>query len=429
DRSKMEDKVVNIARNIVENKVLPQRPPSSNKRGRHEVCAYTKELSNTTKNYKHPPSQIHASSTKTNTPKKTNRVQSAKARMVTTTAEKDTQQLALIINTRDRPKSAASVPALDLSNLVINEKQTKDKVKQTLRLKNNYTDIQSFGNALKPSVSGYNANDEWCYDDETFRDTKEFCPFKLTEKDPDYMYVPDDSYSDQGYEDNFDIKMPSTLRPLAPWLTENIPPEWTGLAPAGCLMFLPSLASQMTDLPIVPPPVMDSDAELPYIEKIVQPEPWAPKKYDHPFHSRKTKDWVCKHRKHKRVKIFTEDGRLLHEKQVEGRTANVVRREILELENLLKGIGDANSNCSIVQYQAEITRLKHMADDTLANVPNRHVDEPEEEITDYCGLREYYKHHDEVMKQIRKEHEQCLEELAVLEADIIEDVNERHFSK
>ena len=44
------------------------------------------------------------------------------------------------------------------------------------------------------------------------------------------------------------------------------------------------------------------------------------------------------------------------------------------------------------------------------------------------GLRQFYEQHEEVMQQIKQQHDNCLLELAGLEEEIIPDAAMRHFT-
>ncbi|XP_046574071.1 uncharacterized protein LOC124282146 [Haliotis rubra] len=161
--------------------------------------------------------------------------------------------------------------------------------------------------------------------------------------------------------------MPACLEPLRPWLNTDISKDVIGVDPANCLVFL---AGCYDDLPEVPPPqgaedVLACHGQLP-------PEKAPHKKYSHPFYNRKlSSEWECNHRSRLLNKICGEDGTVLHVRYEGKRTTDVVRKEIQELENLLLGIGSYDSECMMVQYQADITRLREMVDTTLAKVPDR----------------------------------------------------------
>ncbi|XP_069124478.1 uncharacterized protein [Argopecten irradians] len=249
-------------------------------------------------------------------------------------------------------------------------------------------------------------------------------PYKLSTEPEGMLQITDGS-------ENRKRSLPEDLEPLRPWLTEDIMEDFIGVDPKTCLVFLPSLIGQdLSDIPEVPPP-QSIEAELPYKEKIIPPE--APKKYEHPFFdgglelhlqgqvNKKplVEDWVCEHSKtHSR--IYGEDGSILHDKKgrrrFQGqRTSGVVRKEIKELEELMKGIGTLDTDCSIVKYQAEIDKYRLTHAQTMAMIPERLLKSPRP--VDTFGVREFCQQHDNIMQQIKEQHKLCLEELATLEVE------------
>ncbi|KAJ8317917.1 LOW QUALITY PROTEIN: hypothetical protein KUTeg_003008 [Tegillarca granosa] len=77
-------------------------------------------------------------------------------------------------------------------------------------------------------------------------------------------------------------KLPESLQPLGPWLTENISELLIGVDPKKCLVFLPSLVDvDYEDIPEVPLP-HNVNEDLPYKEKLLPAELPPPKKYEHP---------------------------------------------------------------------------------------------------------------------------------------------------
>lgn len=162
------------------------------------------------------------------------------------------------------------------------------------------------------------------------------------------------------------------------------------------------------------------------------------------FFHKKTKrpvdDWTC-HHKHRvqptvpPLQIYDPDGRLMHETAHQRRTVGVVRKEIEELELLMKGIGSASGCSLVVQYQYEISKLQNMVENTLDRVEEiekrerERLEALESQQKDYCGLRKFYKEHDEVIRQIRLQHSKCVRELAILERDLKIDSSRAHFRK
>ncbi|KAL3876345.1 hypothetical protein ACJMK2_034204 [Sinanodonta woodiana] len=231
--------------------------------------------------------------------------------------------------------------------------------------------------------------------------------------------------------------IPQTLVPLQPWLTESDGrlEEVIGIDPAQCLVFLPLLPEDIDDLPEVPEP-HTVEEDLPFTDDLTSPRPWNPKKYPHPFYDNREpmEEWICKHR-----------GKCFHDPYVEDnwmgqcashdRTATyvggqrkleTVRKEILDLENLMRGLGTTDSDCMIVRYQAEITKLQN--DLVLAfEMCPQDLLYPKEPV-DTFGLRKFYKKHDEILSEIRERHAQCLKELAVLEKEAGIETDRQHFN-
>ncbi|XP_033747140.1 uncharacterized protein LOC117332352 isoform X2 [Pecten maximus] len=237
-------------------------------------------------------------------------------------------------------------------------------------------------------------------------------PYKLSTEPEGMLQLTDGT-------ENRKRSLPEDLEPLRPWLTEDIIEDFIGVDPKNCLVFLPSLIGQdLTDIPEVPPPQNIED-ELPYKEKIIPPE--APKKYEHPSFNKKplVEDWVCEHSK-SHSRIYGEDGSILHDKKSRRRfqgqrTSGVVRKEIKELEELMKGIGTLDTDCSIVKYQAEIDKYRLTHAQTMAMIPERLLNSPRP--IDTFGIREFCQQHDGIMHQIKEQHKLCLEELATLEVE------------
>lgn len=224
--------------------------------------------------------------------------------------------------------------------------------------------------------------------------------------------------------------VPSTLRPILPWLTSGIPKEWIGVDPSQCLVFLPSLL-RMPDpgsLPCVPAPMAPSDP-LPHHGRVVPSDEKPPalvRKYAHPWTKVPVEEWVCRHGgsrgKHSQIQIYSQDGKLLHQSRTGRRTADTVRREITELEDLMKGIGTADGTSIIVRYQADINKLQEMLGQIMGRVEEIERREAEKnkvpEPSDYSGVRAFLEHHEEVIKVIEARHRECVQELALLENDI-----------
>ncbi|XP_062613157.1 uncharacterized protein LOC134274897 [Saccostrea cucullata] len=202
---------------------------------------------------------------------------------------------------------------------------------------------------------------------------------------------------------------PETLDAIMPWKSECYTKEELGIDPSKCLVFLPSLSvDSYKDLPVVPAP-MSADEDLPYKEKVKPPI--VHKKYSHPAWKKKhiVDEWTCSHTKPETTSYGYDFGIF------ETRTAAVIRKEIEDLENLMKGIGTFDSDCMMVRYQAEIEKFWQTYRDTMALVPERLLNSPVS--VDTFGLRQFYQEHDEIMLEIRHRHSLCIKELAQLEAE------------
>ncbi|XP_072027767.1 uncharacterized protein [Amphiura filiformis] len=245
--------------------------------------------------------------------------------------------------------------------------------------------------------------------------------------------------------------IPKGILQLAPWLTDEAPIELCGVDPKTCLVFLPCLAD-MEDLPPELPPVQHYDeCVIPYTVMPKAPKPFNPKKlfhYDVERHIQEAEAY------YDRRNIYSVDGRLLHtgRKYGQQRTADIIKQEIEDLEGLLAGIGRADGNSIVVQYQEEINKLQRDVRQTLAQCPNLysmlmtsrvcHLNaeclvaceyvkrncgssldmkkKPEEEPPDVTGLRAFIREREEVISKIKARREACIAELdsMAIEADL-----------
>ncbi|XP_061175533.1 uncharacterized protein LOC133184460 [Saccostrea echinata] len=202
---------------------------------------------------------------------------------------------------------------------------------------------------------------------------------------------------------------PETLDAIMPWKSECYTKEELGIDPSKCLVFIPSLSvDSYKDLPVVPAP-MSAEEDLPYKEKVKPPI--VHKKYSHPAWKKKhfVDEWTCSHTKPETTSNGYDYG------MFETRTAAVIRKEIEDLENLMKGIGNFDSDCMMVRYQAEIEKFWQTYRDTMAMVPERLLNSPVP--VDTFGLRQFYQEHDDIMLEIRRRHSLCMQELAQLESE------------
>ncbi|XP_053392741.1 uncharacterized protein LOC123564083 [Mercenaria mercenaria] len=222
---------------------------------------------------------------------------------------------------------------------------------------------KSVRNGLKPSVYGLQRQRQFYGSAPDLSSTNcnfDQYPYKIsqTREDTNVEYV----------AQNRDI--PHTLEPLLPWLQDDVPEEVLGVNPAHCLVFL--APTDWSELPELPEPQAPEE-DLPFIQDITTPKPWNPKKY--PYYSSKqpVDDWVCKHGSQVPASD-SDDTRTIYRQTFRiprMRTADIVKKEITDLENLLKGIGNKDSDCSMANYQSEIINFQNLLNDTLEMVPDR----------------------------------------------------------
>ncbi|XP_077864104.1 uncharacterized protein LOC144349428 [Saccoglossus kowalevskii] len=235
-------------------------------------------------------------------------------------------------------------------------------------------------------------------------------PYKLVDKKDAVVIPTEEVKCNQKRKD-----IPKGISMLAPYLTENIPPEWCGVDPASCLVFLPSLLCYIDDdLPLVPPIQQSSDT-IPYSSVQEPTKPYDPKKLFHyTMNKNKGEDEsvLCDD-----VNIYSKDGTLLHDhsKYNGRRTRDVIEQEIEDLEQLLQGIGRAESDNIIVQYQYDINLLQREVRKTLRQT--RHIRSPEDP-PDLFGLKEFCKEHDKIIARIKHQRELCVQELSEIEAEL-----------
>ncbi|XP_078692211.1 uncharacterized protein LOC144922366 isoform X2 [Branchiostoma floridae x Branchiostoma belcheri] len=135
-------------------------------------------------------------------------------------------------------------------------------------------------------------------------------------------------------------KVPSGIRPLTPWLTEDIPPEWCGVDPKECLVFLPSMRTVDSPPPCIPPMQSPVD-ELPFTSILPPTKPQNQKK-----HQRVSREQRRHSEGHEtpqfgavqNVEIFSKsDGSLLHASNEREKSMKEIRKEIDELDSILRG--------------------------------------------------------------------------------------------
>ncbi|XP_077980333.1 uncharacterized protein LOC144435615 [Glandiceps talaboti] len=209
-------------------------------------------------------------------------------------------------------------------------------------------------------------------------------------------------------------RLPKGIAALGPFLTEDIPIEWCGVDPKSCLVFLPSLLYQDGDLPVLPP-VQEADDVIPHVMVPAPLKPFDPKRLFHYTGDKSRSESVTGD-----SRIYSSDGKVLHDnsKYTIGRTKDVIRKEIDDLEKLLQGIGRAESDNIVVQYQHDINVLQREVRKTLRQARHIKGPVPEEEPPDLFGLRQFYREHDEVIARIKQRREVCLQELYEYEAEL-----------
>ncbi|KAK3586112.1 hypothetical protein CHS0354_033235 [Potamilus streckersoni] len=309
-----------------------------------------------------------------------------------------------------RPASAKS--DLSQSFLYQNEVETKEKEAD-----------------LKPSVYGLKNQRQ------VYGSTPNLQDANVTYQSFPYKLADDNNQHSSNMQLVVQRPIPQTLLPLQPWLTESDGrlEEVIGMDPTRCLVFLPLLPEDIDDLPEVPEPHAVEE-DLPFTDDLTSPGPWNPKKYPHPFYENRepVEEWICKHKGKCFDDPFDEENWIgqcasHYQTAASGQwKLETVRKEIQDLENLMRGLGTADSDCMIARYQAEITKLQN--DLVLAfEMCPQDLLHPKEPV-DTFGLRKFYKEHDEILSEIRERHAQCLKELAVLEKEAGIETDRQHFN-
>ncbi|KAI8796397.1 CAunnamed protein product [Biomphalaria glabrata] len=205
-------------------------------------------------------------------------------------------------------------------------------------------------------------------------------------------------------------KLPSTLRPLEPWLKHSTAIEVVGLEASKCWVFL-SHDYESEDLPELPAP-QSANQDLPYTCIVETPRKPVRKKYKHAVVNG---DFEKEDKNHNHKRKENESSSISFIRNVLAQNgAREIVREIQELEDLMKGIVSKNSTCSFVQFQDEILKAKSLA---ARLTTKKHVSKASEK-TDTFGLLKLYKDHDEIMKLLLRRRDHCLQDLAKLCADV-----------
>ncbi|XP_078692210.1 uncharacterized protein LOC144922366 isoform X1 [Branchiostoma floridae x Branchiostoma belcheri] len=209
-------------------------------------------------------------------------------------------------------------------------------------------------------------------------------------------------------------KVPSGIRPLTPWLTEDIPPEWCGVDPKECLVFLPSMRTVDSPPPCIPPMQSPVD-ELPFTSILPPTKPQNQKK-----HQRVSREQRRHSEGHEtpqfgavqNVEIFSKsDGSLLHASNEREKSMKEIRKEIDELDSILRGMEREETDNIVVQQQDS------MSDDIKPftnEAPMRPSEPKAEGITHMRELEEYTDECEVVLASIRRQRQESLQELAQL---------------
>ncbi|XP_064611099.1 uncharacterized protein LOC135475215 [Liolophura sinensis] len=280
--------------------------------------------------------------------------------------------------------------------------------------------------SVKPCVYNMELTEESADSSNVRKDEGDF-PYKLNAQpkaETSIVPVVSDLVEDMTLKSHLGRPIPQTLVPLKEFIqvcsaeNEKKLQCLTGINSDNCLVFLPDLDTY--DLAIIDevPSVQHVDDDLPYKERVVSPKLWAPKKYAHTFKPIDVPKWKCNHNKG-----HTESSRYIDRDRK--RTVELVRKEILELEELLKGIAVIDSECLMALYQADITKLQATVKDTLMRCPERI--KPREK-PDHFGWRKFHNDHEVIIKRIREQHAVCLKELAKLEEEADLTDERRYFS-
>ncbi|CAH1273632.1 Hypp5168 [Branchiostoma lanceolatum] len=207
-------------------------------------------------------------------------------------------------------------------------------------------------------------------------------------------------------------KVPSGIQPLTPWLTEDIPPEWCGVDPKECLVFLPSLRMMDSPPPYIPP-MQSPEDELPFTDILPPTKPQNPKRQQRVRDQRRHSEGheTPQFGAVQNVEIFSKsDGSLLHASNERKKSMKEIRKEIDELDSILQGMEREETDRNVVQQQDSMDDLKHFTNKS----PMRSPEAKAEGITHMQELKEYTEECEEVLASIRKQRQKSLQELAQL---------------
>eukprot|EP00058_Branchiostoma_floridae_P009902 XP_002595390.1 hypothetical protein BRAFLDRAFT_69220 [Branchiostoma floridae] len=411
------EETVGIASTLLEKKVTLGRPPSATMRNRK--AAILNELSSAKSTSKHKafhvpsPPAVRKDTTKPNLPNR--KVRSAQARYSTGGKQKwEGRKVKSAQSSYTQQLSTQGVQTTQDRRTNVKARNTRSKQQTTFqdfredlphRTPPSYEEVvDSSTSQLSNFFFKTELEDE---EEETGLDpyrlvgsTAECFPYKCA--------TPGNQGSEQDkgrQQDELYVtarKVPSGIQPLTPWLTEDIPPEWCGVDPRECLVFLPSLRTMDSPPPYIPP-MQSPEDELPFTD--ILPPPQNPKRHQRVKEQRRHSEGheTPQFGAVENVEIFSKsDGSLLHASNKRDKSMKEIRKEIDELDSILQG--DRLSR----KLKRELEQYTDECEEVLASIRRQrqeyHVRELEQ-YTDEC---------EEVLASIRRQRQESLQELAQL---------------
>ena len=219
--------------------------------------------------------------------------------------------------------------------------------------------------------------------------------------------------------------LPKSLLSLSKWLTDDIPDDWPSCyQPQHSFVFLPCVNTGECDgLPGVPPVQQPEDSLIynpaPQIKKYKPPKPRFKHFYDGEDKERKQ----CCHKGSGLNQVPSHAVGVIDDRYKGMRTVDIIRQEIQDLERLLEGIGNPTGSSVVVRYQHDINHLRNMLQTTLDGYEL-------DDNTPRCltpvavcfqeDLIRYPDEHEQIFKTIKQRRDQCVQELADVEHEIME---------